>query len=169
MKKNLKIHNSLKIKELQNMYLISNILGSTELKKHKEINLTILKDNLVLESTNKAIFNLYYNLLKHKIKSVSYGCIQKLNLVGIGYSAEVNNNILKLKLGFSHLIFIKIPHNIFLKIIKRRKLIIYGCDLEKITQFSYLIKSYKIPECYKGKGILYNNEKIILKEGKKNN
>ena len=72
-----------------------------------------------------------------------------------------------LKLGYSHDIYLKIPRNLEISSLKFTKLFISGFSYGKITQTAALIQSYKYPEPYKGKGILYENQKIQLKEGKK--
>ena len=71
------------------------------------------------------------------------------------------------KLGYSHPIFFKIPNNLQIFCFKFIKLFVWGNSYKNITQTSALIRSYKKPEPYKGKGILYEGEKIVLKEGKK--
>ena len=87
-------------------------------------------------------------------------------LQGIGFNAFIEKDFLILKLGFSHNISIPIPSNI--KIINQsNNLIFSSIDYIFLTQFVHLIKSYKKPEPYKGKGLLLKNEKIIKKEGKK--
>ena len=95
----------------------------------------------------------------------------KLRLSGIGYkvfeSRLEDRKLLHLKLGNSHSLYYKIPEKIVIKIIQSSKLFIFGDDYAKVCQIAALIRSYKKPEPYKGKGILYANEIIKLKEGKK--
>jgi large subunit ribosomal protein L6 len=96
---------------------------------------------------------------------------KKLKFIGVGYRAfnieEFKNKILMFKLGYSHPLFFKIPQNINFFCLKFTKLFIFGNSYQNVNQISSLIQSYKKPEPYKGKGILYETEKIILKEGKK--
>ena len=75
--------------------------------------------------------------------------------------------LLNFKLGYSHQIFFKIPRNLNVFCLKSTKLFVSGLSNSYVNQIAALIRSYKTPEPYKGKGILYENEKIILKEGKK--
>lgn len=135
---------------------------------NKKINIEIIDNFIVLKSTNLSFFNLYKKLIFQKIKGVLYGFKIKLKLNGVGFVAEQDQQNLILKLGFSSKIFIKIPETIKVKVKKRKILKILGCDLNEITQFASKIRSYKIPEIYKGKGILYFKEKVKLKIGKKN-
>jgi len=109
--------------------------------------------------------------IKQKIIEIKTATKKKLKFVGVGYRAEClnlhNNTVLKLKLGYSHLIFFKIDKNIKIKCIKSKDLLMLGDSLHYTNLIAAKIRSYKIPEPYKGKGILYDNESIKLKEGKK--
>ena len=110
-------------------------------------------------------------IIKQAILETSYLLYQKLKFVGIGYRTfdvdNFENRLLMFRLGYSHPIFFKISEEAKIFCLKRIKLFIYGNSYQNITQTAALIRSYKKPEPYKGKGILYENEKINLKEGKK--
>jgi|SRR6476620_826019 len=110
-------------------------------------------------------------LIKQLLIETSSIFYQKLKFIGVGYRAfEIDSfekRILLLKLGYSHDIYLKIPRNLEISSLKFTKLFISGFSYQKITQAAALIQSYKHPEPYKGKGILYENQKIELKEGKK--
>lgn len=101
----------------------------------------------------------------------TYTLYFKLNLVGVGYRVfpyENFANQLYFKLGYSHLIYFKVPCSLKTHCQKFTKLFIFGdCSVESLTQTAATIRSFKKPEPYKGKGILYDQEKIILKKGKK--
>jgi len=96
---------------------------------------------------------------------------KKLNFVGVGYRPSFvesfENKLILLKLGFSHLVYFKIPSNLKVFHQKRTQLFVCGNSYHSVTQFVSSIRLLKKPEPYKGKGILYENEKVILKEGKK--
>ena len=102
---------------------------------------------------------------------VTYTLYQKLNLVGVGYRVfahEKITNQIYLKLGYSHLIYHRIPDEISSYCQKFTKLFIFGnSSINLLTQTAAQIRHCKLPEPYKGKGILYDQEKIILKKGKK--
>jgi large subunit ribosomal protein L6 len=119
----------------------------------------------------KILVNIYNINIKQIINEISHKSKQKLNLVGIGYRARIikisNILILHFKLGYSHQIYFKIPKYVFIICPKPTKIFIFGSKQQKINQLAALIKSYKIPEPYKGKGIFYDNENVVLKEGKK--
>lgn len=105
--------------------------------------------------------------INHLLQGVKNGFSIKLNLVGVGYRAHVESNFLVLKLGYSHLIKHKIPIDLNIQCIQPTIVLITGCDKQKVNQVAALIRSYRKPEPYKGKGIRYENEVIRLKEGKR--
>lgn len=123
-------------------------------------------NDLHLKRKKKSFLNLYKSLVKLKIKGLLQGFKLNLFLKGLGFKAFIEKNNLNLKLGYSHLITIKIPENI--KILNQsNKLIFSSNDWVFLTKFVHYIKNFKKPEPYKGKGLLLKNEVIILKEGKK--
>jgi large subunit ribosomal protein L6 len=130
-------------------------------------NIILLNFNdLYLKRKKKSFLNLYKSLIKLKIKGILQGFKLNLFLKGLGFKAFIENNILILKLGYSHSIDIIIPENI--KIINQtNKLIFTSNDWLFLTKYVHQIKNFKKPEPYKGKGLLLKNETIILKEGKK--
>lgn len=119
----------------------------------------------------KAIQGTTYALIKQLLIETSAIIYQKLKFVGVGYrSFDVQNyekKLLMFKLGYSHPIYFKIPKELNIFCLKLTKLFVYGNSYQKITETTSLIQSYKFPEPYKGKGVLFENEKIQLKEGKK--
>jgi large subunit ribosomal protein L6 len=109
--------------------------------------------------------------IKQAIIEVSYTLYNKLNFVGVGYRVfahEKLQNQIYLKLGYSHLVYFKIPNDLNSFCQKFTKLFLFGnCSFDSLTHTAAQIRSCKLPEPYKGKGILYNQEKIVLKKGKK--
>jgi large subunit ribosomal protein L6 len=110
-------------------------------------------------------------LIKQLVVEISVTLYRKLKFVGVGYRAlEVDSfkdKLLLFKLGFSHFLYFKILESVKIFSLKFTKLFIYGNSYKSITQIASLIRSYKKPEPYNGKGILYDTEKVVLKEGKK--
>jgi large subunit ribosomal protein L6 len=109
--------------------------------------------------------------IKQIIIEISYTLYHKLNFVGLGYRVfplENFNNQIYFKLGFSHLIYFKIPNSVNTFCKRFTKLFIYGnSSLSDIMKTASLIQHCKKPEPYKGKGIIHEGEKILLKKGKK--
>jgi len=111
-------------------------------------------------------------LIKQLLIETSTIIYKKLKIVGVGYRTfdveNFENRLLLFKLGYSHPLYFKTPEKLNTFCLKFTKLFIYGSSYSYITQTAASIRSKKIPEPYKGKGILYETENIILKEGKKN-
>lgn len=123
------------------------------------------------KKTLKSLRGTTVALIKQAFLEVSTVIYKKLSLVGVGYKAhlvELNTgNLIHFKLGYSHSIYFKIPEKVNIKANKNSKLFVSGQDLNYITQIAALLRSYKVPEPYKGKGIVDSDETIKLKEGKK--
>ena len=109
--------------------------------------------------------------IKQILIETTYTLYSKLNLVGVGYRAfeyESVRNQIYLKLGYSHLIYFRVPDSLNTHCQKFTKLFIFGnSSFDLLTQTASQVRSCKFPEPYKGKGILYDQEKITLKKGKK--
>jgi large subunit ribosomal protein L6 len=129
--------------------------------------LTILKGKDL--KTYKSNWGTNLIIIKQNIVGVYKGFTKQLNLIGVGFRGTIeDNDILVLKLGYSHLINFKIPKNIKISCIKFRKILVFGTDIIQVTRIAAQIRLLKLPEPYKGKGILYKDEIINRKEGKKN-
>lgn len=111
-------------------------------------------------------------LIKHILIEINYKLYNKLKFVGVGYrSFQMDNpleNQIFLKLGYSHMIYFKIPSPLNSHIVKFTTLFIFGnSSYNEITKLVSLIRDCRLPEPYKGKGVLRYEEKILLKKGKK--
>lgn len=119
----------------------------------------------------KSIQGTTYSTIKQVLIETSSTLYKKLKLIGVGYKAyEVHNYkncLIMLKLGYSHLIYFKNCSDLKIFCLKFTKLFVYGNSYQDISKTASMIRQFKLPEPYKGKGILYENEKIKLKEGKK--
>ncbi len=113
-----------------------------------------------------------YLILNNITKSLKYKGKQTLKIVGIGFRVIIEKynkifNILQFKLGYSHSVNIIYSNRLKISCSKKNKLMISGNNTKTVNNLASLIRSYKTPEFYKGKGILYENEIIKIKEGKK--
>jgi large subunit ribosomal protein L6 len=106
-------------------------------------------------------------LLNNMAAGVSRGFEKKLALVGVGYRAQVQGKNLNLTLGFSHPINFAIPAGITVETPSQTDIVIRGADKQLVGQVAAEIRGFRPPEPYKGKGVRYANEQIILKETKK--
>ena len=115
------------------------------------------------------IYEKYLNFLKRWLKTFENPFKKRLILKGLGLKINISENLkfLEMKLGFSHLLKVKIPSK-FLKIsVNKNILIVEGSDATKVGNFVELVRNLKFPDSYKGKGFWYKNEPRILKEIKK--
>jgi len=105
--------------------------------------------------------------LANMVLGVSKGYERKLELVGVGYRAQVQGKALNLTLGFSHPITFAIPEGITIETPSQTEIIVKGIDRQKVGQVAAEVRGFRPPEPYKGKGVRYSGEKIELKEAKK--
>jgi large subunit ribosomal protein L6 len=105
--------------------------------------------------------------LANMVEGVSKGYEKKLELVGVGYRAAVQGKLLNLTLGFSHAVNFPIPDGISMETPSQTEITIKGIDLQKVGQVAAKIRAIRPPEPYKGKGVRYVGEQIVMKEGKK--
>jgi len=117
------------------------------------------------EKQTKSFHGLYRNLLNNMVAGVSTGFSRTLLITGVGYKAEVKGNILILSLGYSSDVYIGIPEGITITA-EASKVIVSGIDKQRVGELASQIRKLRPPEPYKGKGIRYENEKIIRKVGK---
>ncbi|MGF1548249.1 MAG: 50S ribosomal protein L6 [Thiotrichales bacterium] len=114
----------------------------------------------MLAGTTRAVVN-------NMVTGVSVGFERRLELVGVGYRAQVQGNKLTLSLGYSHPIEYIAPEGIAIEAPTQTEVVIKGTDKQVVGQIAAEIRSYRPPEPYKGKGVKYAKEKIVRKEAKK--
>ncbi|NDV69821.1 50S ribosomal protein L6 [Dysgonomonas sp. 25] len=119
---------------------------------------------------NRSMHGLYRSLLNNMVIGVSEGYRKELELVGVGYRASNEGQVLELSLGYTHQIFLKLPKEIILETKAERNknplIILESCDKQLIGQVCAKIRSFRKPEPYKGKGIRFVGEQIRRKSGK---
>jgi large subunit ribosomal protein L6 len=136
--------------------------------------LSLHKDNSVIRvevqensQRAKALSGTIRSLVANMVQGVSVGFEKKLILVGVGYRAQFNENLLNLSLGYSHTINYHVPDDIKVELPTQTEIIIKGIDKQKVGQVAAEIRAFRRPEPYKGKGVRYADETIKLKETKK--
>lgn len=120
------------------------------------------------EGNNKALHGLFRSLIKNNIIGVSEGYKKELQIVGVGYKAVLAGNKLTLSLGYSHDIVYPVPEGIKVQITDGTKLQITGIDKQLVGEVAASIRKFKKPEPYKGKGVRYSDEHVVIKPGKTN-
>jgi large subunit ribosomal protein L6 len=124
-------------------------------------------DTIKSFSKNKTMWGTEHKLLDNAIIGVSKGFKKTLNLVGIGYRVQVNKQTLTMKLGFSHDVIFTIPEGIKAVCPKSDQIVLFGIKKDFLHKVASSIKLLRKPDAYKGKGIIFDNENLRLKEGKK--
>jgi len=144
-----------------------------ELEKSFHPNMTIKVDEgeLVVvrpndQRENRALHGLTRALINNMVQGVSEGFSKTLDIIGVGYKAELKGKNLLLVIGYSHPIYFIPPDEIKLEVPSPTQIKISGCDKELVGQVAAKIRSFRKPEPYKGKGIKYSDEIIIRKAGK---
>ena len=122
------------------------------------------------QKRHKSLHGLYRSLVNNMVEGVSNGFKKEMELVGVGYKAAVQNNVLELNLGYSHSIYFAVPEEIKVSAEtekgKNPKVTVEGIDKQLVGQISAKIKSLRKVEPYKGKGIRFVGEQIRRKAGK---
>ncbi|MCK5513137.1 MAG: 50S ribosomal protein L6 [Deltaproteobacteria bacterium] len=118
------------------------------------------------QKKSSALHGLTRSLIFNMVTGVSKGFEKSLELVGIGYRAELKGTALHLSLGYSHPVRFELPKGITAKLEKQTKITIEGIDKQLVGETAAIIRSFKKPEPYKGKGIKYVDERIMRKAGK---
>jgi large subunit ribosomal protein L6 len=106
-------------------------------------------------------------VVNNMVKGVSEGFERRLTLVGVGYRAQVQGQHLNLVLGYSHPVDFAIPQDITVETPSPTEVVIRGVDKQKVGQVAAIVRGYRPPEPYKGKGIRYSDELVVPKEAKK--
>jgi large subunit ribosomal protein L6 len=107
------------------------------------------------------------SLLANMIIGVSQGFERKLELVGVGYRAQLQGDNLSLALGYSHPVNYAVPEGVTIQTPSQTEILIQGVDKQQVGQVAANIRAFRAPEPYKGKGVKYANEQIMRKEAKK--
>ena len=168
------VSKSLDIKKYKNFIILKGVFGHFKIKIENFFQVIFINQILkikLLKKNNfiKAYWGTFRILINNTIQGLFKLHLTKIKFVGVGYKANLKKNLLIFRLGFSHKIFILLPK--FIKIIKIKKrpptFILKSVDFNILKTTSFIIQSFKKPEPYKGKGILFLNQYLKLKEGKK--
>ncbi|PCJ42726.1 MAG: 50S ribosomal protein L6 [SAR86 cluster bacterium] len=146
--------------------------GALELSLHEKIDIVNEDNQLKLKAKSNeksavALAGTFRSLVNNMVIGVSQGFEKKLTLIGVGYRAKVQGNILNLIVGYSHPIDYSLPDGVTAETPSQTEIIIKGADKQLVGQVAAEIRKFRPPEPYKGKGIRYNDEHVYRKEAKK--
>ena len=147
-------------------------LGELSISIVNQVNINHADDQIVItpkdeSKTARAMWGMQRSLAQNIVTGVSEGFTKELEIQGVGYRAALQGKILKLQLGHSHDIDFTIPDGIEIECERPTSIKIKGIDKQKVGQVAAVIRSYRPPEPYKGKGVRYLGEYVFRKEGKK--
>jgi large subunit ribosomal protein L6 len=146
--------------------------GTLTMELNAEVELTQEDNTLTIRPRSgsrfsTAIAGTMRALLANMAKGVSTGFERKLELVGVGYRAQAQGNTLNLTLGFSHPVVHEVPDGVTVETPSQTEIIVKGADKQQVGQVAAEIRGYRPPEPYKGKGVRYSDERVVIKEAKK--
>ena len=145
--------------------------GELTEKFNKDIKI-VLEGNTVTVSRasdkkpHRALHGLTRALIANMVRGVTEGFTKELEIVGVGYRAQLNGKKLVLNIGFSHPVEFEADPGIEFQVPSQTQIVVKGADKQKVGQVAANIRAAKLPEPYKGKGIRYKGEHVIHKEGK---
>jgi len=145
--------------------------GQLEMNIHPNIKVDITKEEILVTrpddtKQNRSLHGLTRSLINNMVKGVSEGYSKTLDIVGVGYRAELKDKAILFTIGYSHPIYFMPPEGITLEVTTPTQVIVKGSNKELVGLVAAKIRSFRKPEPYKGKGIKYSNETIIRKAGK---
>jgi large subunit ribosomal protein L6 len=146
--------------------------GELSMELNSEVELKQDDDGLKLSPRSgsrfaMAVTGTMRSLIANMAQGVSEGYERKLELVGVGYRAQLQGKKLNLTLGFSHPVVYAAPEGISIEAPSQTEIIIKGADKQQVGQVAAEIRRFRPPEPYKGKGVRYADERVVLKEAKK--
>ncbi len=157
--------------DANNYVVVKGAKGKLEQQLDKEIQINI-EDNIIHlsrpteQKRHKALHGLTRTLLANMIEGVSNGFSKSLEIIGTGYRAQKQGKKLVLTLGFSHPVEMEDPEGIEVEVPANTKIIVKGIDKQQVGNYAAVIRDWRRPEPYKGKGIRYEGENVRRKEGK---
>ena len=147
-------------------------LGTLTQKYNGDVEIRRDGDNLLFKATSEspdadAMSGTLRALLANMVKGVTVGFEKRLSLVGVGYRAQAQGEKLTLSLGFSHPVVHQMPKGVKVETPQQTEIVVKGIDKQLVGQVAAVVRAYRPPEPYKGKGVRYLNERVVLKETKK--
>ena len=170
-KKPIPIASGVKVQKAAQQVSVKGPKGELSARVHDAIGFEIKDNQIFITRSSEAkeirsLHGLWRALMANMVKGVTEGYQQKLELVGVGYKAELKGKKLQLSLGFSHPILFSPPDSIKIETPQPTSVVISGIDKQLVGQVAAKIRSFRPPEPYKGKGVKYEGEYIRRKAGK---
>jgi len=166
------VEKGVEVNIVDNALTVKGPKGSLTLECHSEIELINDDSGLAVSPRSgsrfaRAMAGTTRSLISNMVTGVSAGFERKLRLVGVGYRARLEGKNVHLSLGFSHPIVHVVPEDVTVETPTQTEILVKGIDKQKVGQVAAELRDYRPPEPYKGKGVRYDDERIVLKEAKK--
>jgi large subunit ribosomal protein L6 len=147
-------------------------MGTLTQAVHSQVKVSIENGNVVFVANDesreaKALSGTFRALVSNMVNGVTKGFERKLTLVGVGFKAQAKGDTLDLSLGYSHPVVHKMPSGVKVETPSPTEIVIKGSDKQKVGQVAAEVRAYRPPEPYKGKGVRYADEVVVIKETKK--
>jgi len=147
-------------------------LGTLSRKLHPDVKVEKVENRVEFKANGSSrqadsVSGTMRALVANMVTGVTKGFEKKLSLVGVGYRAQAQGDKLNLTLGFSHPVVHAMPHGIKVETPTQTEILIKGMDRQLVGQVAAEVRAYRGPEPYKGKGVRYANEQVVIKETKK--
>lgn len=161
-KLNLTLPSEVKLCTKENYLFAKGPLGSICL------DISFLSSSVFLSGNKKTQYSSFFRLFQKALIGINLGFVTRLVFVGVDFTIEaIEKDFLKLKLGFSHFVYVKIPPHIHIVSPKKSLLVLKSIDEQLLKEFCSKLCAFKAPNIYKGKGVLYKNQVLLIKETKK--
>jgi large subunit ribosomal protein L6 len=170
-KKPVAIPNGVTVKQEPGLISVKGPKGELRTKVSEAINVAIEQNEVVVTRPNdlaasRAAHGLTRTLISNMVQGVSEGFSRKLDIVGVGFRAEMRGTVLQMNLGYSHPIMFFPPAEIQIAVPTATSVLVTGIDKQLVGLVAAKIRSFRPPEPYKGKGVKYEGEEIRRKAGK---
>ena len=168
-KKQINLPKGVELKSADGVISVKGAKGSLSIAKPEAVSMTVDGDVVQFgaDADNMKMAGTVRAILANMITGVSEGFTRKLELVGVGYRAAMQGRDVNLSLGYSHPVVFKTPEGITITTPTQTEILVSGADKQLVGEVAAKIRAFRKPEPYKGKGIRYSGEKIIMKEAKK--
>ena len=170
-KKPISLKDGIKVQVQDSLVTVEGPKGKLSQQLHPLVSVQVEKDQVLVNRTGetkqqRALHGLFRSLVANMVTGVDEGFQKKLEINGVGYKAAVQGKELVLNLGYSHQVHFPIPEGITIEVDRNVNISVKGIDKQQVGQVAAVIRSFRKPEPYKGKGIKYENERIRRKVGK---
>ncbi len=170
-KKTIEIPSGVEVKIEGNVITAKGPKGTESITFREEVKVSVADNHIIVEPNSddrktNALHGLYRTLIANAIHGVSQGFEKKLEIVGVGYRANMEGSNLNMALGYSHPVLIVPPAGVTLSVEANTKISVKGSNKQTVGDVAAFIRSKRPPEVYKGKGVKYEGEHIRRKAGK---